>query len=76
MGLPNGSLSQARRVDVYSWQDPMQIWASYLDIDEVASGAMEGLGEPVRFKPEVVDLPQSPSGTKVVLTKCDRLDFR
>ncbi len=76
MGLPNGSLSQARRVDVYSWQNPMQIWASYLDVDEVASGAMEGLGEPVRFTPEVVDLPQSPSGTKVVLSKCDRLDFR
>lgn len=76
MGLPNGSLSQARRVDVYSWQNPMQIWASYLDVDEVASGEMEGLGEPVRFSPETADLPQSPTGTKIVLSKCDRLDFR
>ena len=76
MGLPNGSLSQARRVDVYSWQNPLHIWASYLDVDEVASGQMEGLGEPVRFSPDAEDMPQSPSGTKVVLSKCDRLDFR
>ena len=36
MGLPNGSLSQARRVDVFSWTNPHAIWSSYLDVDEIA----------------------------------------
>lgn len=77
MGLPNGSLSQARRVDVCSWTDPGKVWASYLDVDEIASGGLSSIPAPMRFKPDIVDdLPSSPSGTVVVLTKCDRLDFR
>ena len=77
MGLPNGSLSQARRVDVYSWIDPGKIWASYLDVDEIASGDLSSVPLPTRFKPDDVDdYPSSPAGTLVVLTKCDRLDFR
>ena len=76
MGLPNGSLSQAKRVDVYSWQNPLSIWTMSLDVDEVAEGKMEGLGEPVRFRPAGDAMPSSPSGTMVVLTKCDRLDYR
>jgi hypothetical protein len=77
MGLPNGSLSQARRVDVYSWTDPGKIWASYLDVDQIASGGLSSVPVPTRFKPDAVDdYPSSPNGTVVVLTKCDRLDFR
>jgi len=77
MGLPNGSLSQARRVDVFSWTNPHNIWTSYLDVDEIASGGLTGVPLPVRFKPErTEDYPGSPSGTMVVLSKCDRLDYR
>ena len=77
MGLPNGSLSQARRVDVYSWTNPHNIWSSYLDVDEIAAGRQLGVPEPVRFKPtRAEEYPSSPSGTSVVLTKCDRLDYR
>jgi hypothetical protein len=77
MGLPNGSLSQARRVDVFSWTNPHSIWTSYLDVDEIAKGAMDGVPAPVRFKPErTEEYPTSPSGTTIVLTKCDRLDYR
>jgi hypothetical protein len=77
MGLPNGSLSQARRVDVYSWTDPAKIWASYLDVDQIASGGLSSVPVPTRFKPDAVDdYPSSTNGTVVVLTKCDRLDFR
>jgi len=77
MGLPNGSLSQARRVDVYSWTDPQTIWSSYLDVDEIVSGDLSTVPIPARFKPDRVDDdPSSPSGTVVVLTKCDRLDFQ
>jgi hypothetical protein len=77
MGLPNGSLSQARRVDVYSWTNPHNIWSSYLDMDEIASGALDGVPPPVRFKPgSTAEYPPSSTGTTVVLTKCDRLDYR
>ena len=55
MGLPNGSLSQARRVDVYSWTDPGKIWASYLDVDEIASGGLSAVPAPSRFKPDAAD---------------------
>src|SRR5713101_1846319 len=40
MGLPNASLSQARRVTVYSWQAPGEGCAVYLDVDEVANGTI------------------------------------
>lgn len=77
MGLPNGSLSQARRVDVYSWTDPGKIWTNYLDVDEIVSGGISSVPAPSRFKPDADDgAPTSPTGTVVALTKCDRLDFR
>src|SRR5713226_3605582 len=36
MGLPNSSLSQARRVTVYTWQSSGEVYSSYLDVDEIA----------------------------------------
>ncbi|MBI3304249.1 MAG: ATP-binding protein, partial [Deltaproteobacteria bacterium] len=77
MGLPNSSLSQARRVDVYSWTNPHRIWTTYLDVDEIATGTLEGVPEPTRFKPtRPEEYPSSPSGTILLLSKCDRLDYR
>ena len=77
MGLPNGSLSQARRVEVYSWTNPHKIWSCYLDVDEIASGTLDSVPDPIKFKPtSPAEYPSSPSGTIVALTKCDRLDYR
>jgi len=77
MGLPNGSLSQARRVDLYSWSNPHKIWSTYLDVDEIASGVLDGVPRPVRFKPgSAKDYPETPSGTVIALSKCDKLDYR
>lgn len=73
MGLPNGALSQARRVDVFTWADQSQVWTSHLDVDEIASRQLCAVP-----KPRLVKLPAPPktrSGTIVVLTRCDRLDF-
>lgn len=84
MGLPNASLSQARRVCVYTWQDagtkargkrsPV-VFASYLDVDEIADKRMQEVP-----KPELIKDPptacQGPSGTLVVWKRCDRLDNR
>jgi len=41
MGLPNSSISQCRRVDVWSWQGGMVPSHTYLDIDEMLSGNLE-----------------------------------
>lgn len=74
MGLPNSSLSQARRVSVYSWQDENEILMTYLDVDEIASGAMVDVPHPC----QVVRPPDCTgrSGTIVCWSRCDRLDHR
>ncbi len=47
MGLPNSSISQARRVDVWSWQNGVEnAIHSYLDIDEITDGRLKQVPEP------------------------------
>jgi Histidine kinase-, DNA gyrase B-, and HSP90-like ATPase len=75
MGLPNGSLSQARRVEVYTWTRPAHVWTSHLDVDEIASGRLREVPPPHRFQQSFL-LANGPTGTVVVLTRCDRLDYR
>ena len=50
MGLPNSSLSQARRVTVYTWQSGSPAYKSYLDVDEIASGTMTKVPAPRKAK--------------------------
>ena len=74
MGLPNGTLSRARRVEVYTWQGPV-VRMVRLDVDELIAARRHTLppGE------EVADPPFSPcskSGTVVRLLRCDRLEYR
>ncbi len=77
MGLPNSSLSQARRVDVYSWQGSAPPITSYLDVDEIASGRLRHVPEPdVVSLPELTQQEAGSSGTAIVWSRCDRLDFR
>ena len=71
MGLPNGSLSQARCVEVLSWRDPAAVWKVRLNVDEVLSRVNAGLLPPIAisgFRPPTY------SGTLVHLRSCDRLD--
>jgi hypothetical protein len=74
MGLPNSSLSQARRVTVSSWQASREVFMTYLDVDEIASGSMTDVPSPCQVEPP----PDcsGPSGTIVVWSRCDRLDHR
>lgn len=77
MGLPNSSLSQARRVSVYSWQRADKAMWSYLDVDEIAVGKMGMVPAPESCDvPICVTAPRSKSGTVVVWERCDRLDHR
>lgn len=75
MGLPNSSLSHARRVEVYSWTSAGEVWWTYLDVDEVAEGTIAEIPQPKRTRL----LPRHrvsnrDHGTVVLWTKCDRID--
>ncbi len=76
MGLPNSSLSQAQRVTVHTWRSRGgPIMCSYLDIDEIAAGALVAVPPPVSVnKPHFVN--GYDSGTAVTWSRCDRLDNR
>lgn len=75
MGLPNASLSQARRVDVYTWQQGEAPITSYLDVDQIVSGTLSAIPKPMRQSLPTGVNPKK-SGTLVVWTRCDRLDHR
>ena len=78
-GLPNSSMSQCKRVEVYSWQKKGDVYYTYLDFDEVLKNK-EQYCKPVEKK----DLPKkiidnlknkiNDTGTIIIWSKCDRLD--
>lgn len=70
MGLPNASLSQCRRVEVVSWTSRTSASYCWLDVDEIVSGKMAELPNPVRCGTP----GESESGTVVHWIRCDRLD--
>lgn len=77
MGLPNSSVSQARRVDVYSWRSPKRVFHTYFDVDEIAAGTLTDVPDasPATLPAWITEkLPKS--GTAVVWSKCDRLSAR
>src|SRR6185437_15058752 len=48
IGLPNASISQGRRVDVWTWQrGPENAMRCYLDVDEIEAGKLVMIPEPV-----------------------------
>ena len=48
MGLPNASISQCRRLDVWSWQSGFQNpLYTYLDLDEIERGELQEVPEPI-----------------------------
>lgn len=74
MGLPNSSVSHSRRLEVYSWERPSQVYHSYLDVDEVATGRLRCIPTPRRRSlPPWIAHRAHRSGTLVLWTRCDRL---
>ena len=81
MGLPSSSISQCRRVDVWSWQNgPDNALHSYIDIEEIMSGDLREVPEPVPAPiPEVwreIGRSFEKSGTLVVWSNIDRCVWR
>ena len=74
MGLPNGALSRARRVEVYSWRS-RQVLCSRLDLDELATEQTNSL-PPVKVVRSTPFAPTTVSGTVVRLLRCDRLEYK
>lgn len=81
MGLPNSSISQCKRVEVWSWQDGKTPHYTYLDVDEMKSGDLEDVPVPIENpipqqyrKAFFTTLP--PSGTLVIWSKLDRLSWK
>ena len=83
MGLPNSSISQCRRVEVWTWQNgPDNAMFSYLDVDEIENSSMSNVPSPVaqklpsdwRGRSEAIGT----TGTLVLWTKFDehRLTWR
>lgn len=74
MGLPNGALSCARRVEVFSWRRG-RVLTSRLDVDELVQSKRRSL-PPVEDVPRPSFLPRTRQGTAVLLRRCDRLEYR
>ncbi|MEL0641702.1 ATP-binding protein [Pseudoalteromonas aliena] len=81
MGLPNSSISQCKRVDVWSWQAGGEPYHTYLDVDEMKSGALEEVPIPtakaIPSKYEKAFFTKKPeSGTLIIWSKLDRLSWK
>lgn len=74
MGLPNGSLSRARRVEVYCWEGDDVLMAR-LDLDKLVESGRRSL-PPVELVRRPDFIPSSVTGTAVRLLRCDRLEYR
>ncbi len=79
MGLPNSSLSQCKRVEVYSWQQSSTPMHSYLDYEEIKAGnrrvpTPQPKDIPKVFSDSIKNISQK-SGTLVVWSKLDRCSW-
>jgi hypothetical protein len=81
MGLPASSVSQARRLDVWSWQKGIKsALHTYLDIQEIEKGILDQVPEP--FPKEIPEewlgwsTSYGESGTLVVWSQIDRCIWR
>lgn len=80
MGLPNASISQCNRVDVYSWKEGIT-YHTYLDISEIAEKGYDVVPEPKETTlpstwVECIDGEIEESGTLVIWSDLDRLKWK
>lgn len=80
MGLPNASISQCRRVDVWSWQQG-RCFRTHIDVSEIESGQMVEIPEPEPSSfpekwLELVRAEPGDHGTLVVWRELDRITWK
>lgn len=76
IGLPNASISQGRRVDIWTWQrGPANAVHCYLDVDEIEAGRMREIplptAAPVPADWKAMSVGLQTTGTLVVWSKFD-----
>lgn len=81
MGLPNSSISQCKRVEVWSWQKGGEPHYTYLDVDAMKEGTLEEVPMPkvyaIPSKYEEAFFNKRPeSGTLIIWSKLDRLSWK
>jgi hypothetical protein len=80
MGLPNSSISQCMRLDVWTWQEG-KTYHTYLDVADIENGITEEVPEPTEadfpdeWRPFLSEQPGD-SGTLVVWSKLDKVRWR
>ena len=77
-GLKGASISQARRIEIFSWQRDSPVHMTYLDCDEIAQTESDVLPEPVTASisekySNVLHTNDSESGTLIIWKNLDRL---
>lgn len=80
MGLPNSSISQCKRVDVWTWQDG-QVYHGYLDVQQIQEGKLSDVPEP-----DSSEIPKEwqaliagdlqKHGTLVIWSELDRISWK
>lgn len=82
VGLPNASMSQCRRVDIWTWQNGCDnAMRCYLDLDEIRSGATTEIAAPIeeplpdRWR-EIASSTSEITGTLVVWSQLDRVKWQ
>ena len=73
MGLPNGTLSRGRRIEVYTWRGSDTL-RTVLDIDKIVAEG-DGALPVIETVPPPFPVPAA-TGTAVRLRQCDRVEYR
>ncbi|MBT6472285.1 MAG: hypothetical protein HOK52_13640 [Candidatus Marinimicrobia bacterium] len=77
MGLPNSSVSQAKRLDVMTWRKSQQYLWSHLDVDEISRGEQIDIPIVEPRKSLLIDRPiDINQGTHIWWRNCDRLSAK
>ena len=80
MGLPNSSMSQCRKVEVWSWTNgPENAFSTHLELEQISKGLMTDVPQP-RHDPvpeywQELGLGFSTTGTLVVWSDLDRVQW-
>lgn len=79
IGLPNASVSQCQRVEVYSWRDGKCSF-TYLDVTEIEKNGQQNVNDvvscelPHKYLKHIEGNIQK-NGTLIIWRRCDRLDI-
>lgn len=77
MGLPNSSVSQSRRLEVYTWRANSRPLHTYIDVDRIANRSLRTIPTPQQaILPAWAHESSALQGTLVVWSRCDRVAYK